>query len=197
MIGKLVVDGEKLFKARVIEQEGVTQPDLAALPSEALRMLQVQIAKEFNEREQLIRAENSMLRQERDQVENNYRKVAARATRQKQDEVSMKRSMTELCSELPHMHIEPEASILENIQKLVMRTQALALKMDTMEDEYKARIKELEKWDLTEQLKVDAKEITKQIVHQIEDTTHLLETNTTSWLGIEQIDTIKEVREEI
>ena len=69
--------------------------------------------------------------------------------------------------------------------------------MDTVEAEYKARIEELEKRDQTKQLKVVAKEITREIVHQIEDTTHLLETTTTSWLGIKQIDTIEEVCEEI
>ena len=89
-----------------------------------------------------------------------------------------------MCSKLPDMQIEPEASILDNIQKVVLCAQALAVKMDTMEAEYKARIEELEKRDPTEQLKVVAKEITEQIVHQIEDTTHLLETTTTSWLGI-------------
>ena len=77
-----------------------------------------------------------------------------------------------------------------------MRAQALAVKMDIVEAEYKARIEELEKWDPTKQSKVNAKEIIGQIAHQIEDTTHLLETTTTSWLGIEQIDTIEEVCEE-
>ena len=69
--------------------------------------------------------------------------------------------------------------------------------MDTVEAEYKARIEELEKRDPTEQFKIAAKEITGQIAHQIEDTTHLLETTTSSWLGIEQIDVVEEVREEI
>ena len=69
--------------------------------------------------------------------------------------------------------------------------------MDTVEDEYKARIKELEKWDPDKQLKVAAKEISGKIAQQIQDTTHLLETTTSSWLGIEQIDAIEEVHEEI
>ena len=63
--------------------------------------------------------------------------------------------------------------------------------MDIVEVEYKAKIEELEKWDPTEQLKVAAKEITEQIAHQIEDTTHLLETTTPSWFGIKQIDTVE------
>ena len=69
--------------------------------------------------------------------------------------------------------------------------------MDTVEAKYKARIEELEKRDLIEQLKVYAKEITGQIAHQIKDTTHLLKTTTSSWLGIKQIDDVEEVREEI
>ena len=69
--------------------------------------------------------------------------------------------------------------------------------MDAVEAEYKASIEELEKRDLTEQLKVATKEITGEIVHQIEVTTHLLKTTTTSWLGIEQIDVVDEVFEEI
>ena len=36
-----------------------------------------------------------------------------------------------------------------------------------------------------------------QIVHQIADTTHLLETTTESWTSIEQIEIVEEVREEI
>ena len=46
-----------------------------------------------------------------------------------------------------------------------MCTQDLAVRMDAVEVEYKARIEELEKKDLTEQLKVAVKEITKQIVY--------------------------------
>ena len=61
-------------------QEGVAQLDLAALPSETLRTLQAQIDEEFNEREKLIRSENSTLKQEWDQAENNYHKFAVRAT---------------------------------------------------------------------------------------------------------------------
>ena len=91
----------------------------------------------------------------------------------------------ELCSKLPNMQLEPDALVLDNVHKVVLHAQALAVIMDTLEVEYKARIEELEKRDPTEQLKVAAKEITKQIAHQIEDTTHLLETTTSSWLGIE------------
>ena len=57
--------------------------------------------------------------------------------------------------------------------------------MDIVETEYKARIEELEKRDLTPQLKAAAKEITEQIAYRIADTTHLLETTTESWMGIE------------
>ena len=66
-----------------------------------------------------------------------------------------------------------------------MRTQALEARMDVVEAEYKAMIEELEKRDTAEQLKVVAKEIVEQIVHRIADTTHLLETTTESWMGIE------------
>ena len=58
----------------------------------------------------------------------------------------------ESCLELPDMQLEP------------VRSQALAVRMDVVEAEYKARIEELEKRDPTEQLKVAAKEITGQIV---------------------------------
>jgi hypothetical protein len=90
----------------------------------------------------------------------------------------MRRSVAELCSELPDMQLEHDASIIENVQKVVVRAQALALRMDTVEAEYKARIEELEKRDPTEQLKVVVKEITGQIAHRIANTTHLLETTT-------------------
>ena len=69
--------------------------------------------------------------------------------------------------------------------------------MDTVETEYKAWIEELEKWDPTAQLKETAKEIAWLIAFWIEDMTHLLEIATESWLGIEQIDTVEEVHEEI
>ena len=78
-----------------------------------------------------------------------------------------------------------------------MRTQALAVRLDAMEAEYKARIEELEKRDPSEQLKVAAKEVVGQIAHQIEDTTHLLETTKESWMGIEKIEAVEEVCEEI
>ena len=44
-----------------------------------------------------------------------------------------------------------------------MCTQALAVRMDTVEAKYKAMIKELEKRDLSEQLKMAAKEISGKI----------------------------------
>ena len=119
------------------------------------------------------------------------------AMQQKQDKVSLKRVVVELCSELLDMQLEPNAFVLENVQKVVVCTQELAIRMDVVEVEYKARIEELEKRDSTEQFKVVAKEISGRIVHQIEDTTHLLETTKSSWLGIDQIDTVEELCEEI
>ena len=109
----------------------------------------------------------------------------------------MHRSVAELCSELLDMRLEPDASIIENVQKVVVHAQALALRMDTVVAEYKSKIEELEKRDPTKQLKVDVKEITEQIAHQIANKTHLLETTTKSWMGIEQIDVVEVVHKEI
>ena len=66
-----------------------------------------------------------------------------------------------------------------------MHAKAIALRMDTVETEYKAKIEELEKQDPTTQLKVAAKKIEGLIAYQIKDMTHLLETATESWTGIE------------
>ena len=105
--------------------------------------------------------------------------------------------MAELCSELPDMQLELDAPVIENVWKVIVHTKEIALRMETMEIEYKARIEELEKRDPTMQLKVVAKEVKKQIAYRITDMTHLLETTTESWIGIEQIETTEEVREEI
>ena len=82
------------------------------------------------------------------------------------------------------MQLEPEASILDNVQNVVVHAQALEVRMDTVEAEYKAKIEELEKRDPSKQLKVEAKEISSKIEQQIQETTHLLETTTSSWMGI-------------
>ena len=82
------------------------------------------------------------------------------------------------------MQLELDTSILDNVHKVVVRAQALAVRMDIVKVEYKASIKELEKRDLSEQLKVEAKEISNKIEQQIQETTHLLETTTSSWMGI-------------
>ena len=95
------------------------------------------------------------------------------------------------------MQLELDASVLENVQKVVVRAQALAVIMDAVEAKYKARIEEMEKRDPTEQLKASTKEITRQIAHRIADTTHLLETAIELWLGIEQIDAVEQVHKEI
>lgn len=84
----------------------------------------------------------------------------------------MRKSVAELCSELLDMQLEDDASVIDNLQKVVLRTKALAVRMDTVEVEYKARIEELEKRDPTEQLKATAKEIIEQIAYRITDTTH-------------------------
>ena len=144
-----------------------------------------------------MRAENIALKHEWDQAEDNYHKAAAVTAQWKQDEVTLKRVVVELCSELPDMQLEADASILDNVQKVVVHAQALAVRMDMVETEYKARIEELEKRDLSEQLEVVAKEMSGKIVQQIQDTTHLLETTTSSWLGIEQIEAVEEVPKEI
>ena len=62
----------------------------------------------------------------------------------------MKRSVAELCSKLSNMQLEPNGLVLENVQKVVVCTQELAVIMDIVEAEYKARIEELEKRDPTE-----------------------------------------------
>ena len=66
-----------------------------------------------------------------------------------------------------------------------------------METKYNARIEELEKRDPTTQLKEVAKEVMGQIMHEIADMTHLLETTTESWTGIEKIEIVEEVHEQI
>ena len=95
------------------------------------------------------------------------------------------------------MQLELEASILDNVQKVVVHAQALAIRMDMVEAEYKANIAELEKRDPSEQLKANAEEISGKIEQQIKETTQLLETTTSFWMDIEQIETIAEVRAEI
>ena len=99
-------------------------------------------------------------------MQRKYHKAAAIVVQKKQDEVTLKKVITELCLELPNMQLELEASILDNVQKVVVRAQALAIRMDTVEVEYKAKIAELEKRDPSasaEQLKRDTEEISDKI----------------------------------
>lgn len=95
------------------------------------------------------------------------------------------------------MQLDDDASIMDNVQKVVLRAKALAVIMDIVEVEYKAQIDELEKKDLTEQLKAAATEIVGQLAFWITNTTHILETILESWMGIEQITIVEEVGEEI
>lgn len=81
----------------------------------------------------------------------------------KKEEVSLKKVIVELFFELQDMQLEPEASILDNVQKVVVCTQALEIRMDMVEAKYKAKIVELEKRKLSEQLKADAEEIRGKI----------------------------------
>ena len=76
-----------------------------------------------------------------------------------------------------------------------MRAYALVVRMDIVEADYK--IAELEKRDPSEQLKETAEEISGQIEQQIQETAQLLETTTSSWMGIEKINIIEEVHAEI
>ena len=98
-------------------------------------------------------------------MESKYRKVAALAGQRKKHETSMRKSMAELCSEILEMQLELDAPVLENVQKIVLRTRTIALRMDTLETEYKARIEELERQDPTAQLKEVANKITEQIAY--------------------------------
>ena len=109
----------------------------------------------------------------------------------------MRKSMAELCSKLPDMQLELDGPIIENVQKVIVHAEAIALRMDIVETECKARIEELKKWDPTAQLKATTKEIAGLIAYRIEDMAHLLETTMESWIGIEQIEAVEEVREEI
>ena len=109
----------------------------------------------------------------------------------------MRKFMAELCSEISEMQLEPDAPVLENVKKVVLRAKAIALRMDIVEIDYKTKIEELEKWDPTTQLKEVAKEVMEQITHRIADMAHLLETTIESWIGIKKIETVEEVHEEI
>ena len=80
-----------------------------------MKNIQVQISEEFNDKEKLVKVENIELRQEQDQAKNNYCKATMIATQHKQDEVSLKRPILELCSELLDMKLYPKASILDNL----------------------------------------------------------------------------------
>ena len=61
----------------------------------------------------------------------------------------MRKSVAELCSELSDMQLELDAPVIENVQKVIVCAKEIALKMDIVEIEYKARIEELEKRDPT------------------------------------------------
>ena len=78
-------------------------------------------------------------------MESRYGEATATVAQWKKEEASIRKTVTELCLELPDMQVEPEGPILENVRKLVVRAKAIALRMDTVEMEYKARIEELEK----------------------------------------------------
>ena len=45
----------------------------------------------------------------------------------------MRKYVVELCSELLDMQLEIGAPIVENVQKVVLRTKAIALRIDTVE----------------------------------------------------------------
>jgi hypothetical protein len=130
-------------------------------------------------------------------MERKYRKATTTAAQQKKYEVSMRKSVVELCSKLLDIQLEPNGPIIENVRKVIVCTKAIVLRMDRVEIEYKARIEELEKLDPTVQLKATAKEIEGLIAYRIGDTTHLLEIAMESWIGIEQIEAVEEVCEEI
>lgn len=157
----------------------------------------MQIVEESKDREKLLKEENVELNQERDQVQSKYRKAAMIVEQKEQDEVTLKKVIVELCSKVLDMQLEPEASILDNVQKVVVRAWVLAVIMDTVKAEYKAKIVELEKRDPSEQLKADTEEISGKIEQRIQETAQLLETTISSWMGIEQIDTIEEVHADI
>ena len=97
--------------------------------------------------------------------------------------MNLKKVSAELCLEILDMKLEPEASILDNVQKVVVHSQVLAVRMDMVETEYKTKIVELEQRDLspsTEQLKVDTEEIIGKIEQRIQETMELLEATTSS-----------------
>ena len=92
-----------------------------------------------------MQAENVALRQERDNMDRRYQEATATAAQRQKEEPSIRKTVAELCSKLPDMQVEPEGLILENVRKVVVHVKAIALKMDTVETEYNARIEELEK----------------------------------------------------
>ena len=89
--------------------------------------------------------ENVALREERKNMESKYRKAVVSTAQCKKDEASMRKVVAELCSEFLDMQLDPDAPVMENIQKVVVCTKAIALRMDIVKTEYKARIEELEK----------------------------------------------------
>ena len=62
-----------------------------------------------------MRVENAALRQERENMENKYRKAAGLVAQWKKDEISMRKYLAELCSKLPDMQLEPKVLVMEKI----------------------------------------------------------------------------------
>ena len=71
-------------------------------------------------------------------MESKYHKVTVLAAQRKKDEASMRKSMAELCSKLLDMQLEPDAPIMENVQKVVLHAKEITLRMDIVEMKYKA-----------------------------------------------------------
>ena len=61
--------------------------------------------------------------------------------------MNLKKVVAELCLELLDMQLDPKAFVLDNVQKVVVRAKALAIRMDMIKIEYKAKITELEQRD--------------------------------------------------
>ena len=58
-------------------------------------------------------------------MQSKYNKATVIFAQRKPDEVNLKKVVAELCLELPDMQLEPEASILDNVQKVVVCAQEL------------------------------------------------------------------------
>ena len=181
-----------------IEQTRFIELDLARIPIETLKMVQLQVHEELREQELSTYTQNEKIVKDNAKLQQKYKTVSAQLAEKTVEEEKLKKVVANIGAKIPAYNIDPEAPILQTVNSIVGQGKELEQKFVKIEEEYKARIVELEAKELVTPPEEHEARLSKlkgfatPIELLLAKTQKLLDNTTSTWDTMEDLDNLVE-----